>query len=90
MAWERRRDFFVEKTPMAEAVQKAQAGDRRSFIQADPADSVTRGANSDGNVLPRALLAIGPADSALLTLADDAAGCHAGGVAEEITQRQHT
>jgi len=87
MAWERREQYVVRKTPIAEAVRQALASAERPFILADSADSVTGGAYGDGNRLLRALLEMRYADSALLTLTDPeaAAACHTAGVGAEVT-----
>jgi microcystin degradation protein MlrC len=87
MAWARRKDFLVEKTPIREAVQAALASGRRPFILADSADAVTGGAYGDGNILLKELLAMGYGGSALLTLTDPeaAAACHAVGVGGMLT-----
>ncbi len=87
MAWERRQDFLVQKTPIREAVGQALASGARPFVLADSADSVTGGAHGDGNVLLRALLEMGYADSALLTLTDPeaVAACFGAGVGGEVT-----
>ena len=87
MAWERREQFLVRKTPIAEALRQALGSDGRPFVLADSADSVTGGAYGDGNILLRALLETGYDDTALLTLTDPeaAAACHAAGVGREVT-----
>ncbi len=87
MAWERREQFLVRKTPIAEALRQALGSDGRPFVLADSADSVTGGAYGDGNILLRALLETGYDDTALLTLTDPeaAAACHAAGVGGEVT-----
>lgn len=87
MAWEHRKEFLVEKTPIREAVQAALASGRKPFILADSADAVTGGAYGDGNILLNELLAMGYTGSALLTLTDPqaAAACHAAGVGGIIT-----
>jgi microcystin degradation protein MlrC len=87
LAWDRRKDFLVEKTPIVTAVQAALASGRKPFILADSADAVTGGAYGDGNILLTALLAMDYRGSALLTLTDpqSAAACHAAGVGGTIT-----
>jgi microcystin degradation protein MlrC len=86
MAWERRQEYLVRKTPIAEAVRQALAGATRPFVFADSSDSVTGGAYGDGNILLRALLEMGYADTAQLTLTDPGAvsACHAAGVGGEV------
>jgi microcystin degradation protein MlrC len=86
MTWERRQDFLVQKTPIREAVGQALASGARPFILADSADSVTGGAHGDGNILLRALLEMGYADSALLILTDPEAvgACFTAGVGGEL------
>ena len=86
-AWERRKEFLVEKTPIDGAVRAALASGRKPFILADSADAVTGGAYGDGNILLKELLAMGYGGSALLTLTDPqaAAACHAAGVGRTIT-----
>ncbi|HTX54909.1 MAG TPA: M81 family metallopeptidase [Candidatus Baltobacteraceae bacterium] len=87
MAWERRKEFLVEKTPIADAVRAAVASGNKPFILADSADAVTGGAYGDGNVLLRELLIMQFQGSALLTLTDPeaAAACHAAGVGSTLT-----
>ena len=87
MAWERREQYLVRKTPIAEAVRQALASAERPFIFADSSDSVTGGAYGDGNILLRTLLESGYGDTALLTLTDPeaAAACHAAGVGSKVT-----
>jgi microcystin degradation protein MlrC len=87
MAWERRERFLVHKTPIHEAVEQALVSGARPFVLTDSADSVTGGAHGDGNVLLRALLEMGYADSALLTVTDPGAvaACAATGVGGEVT-----
>jgi microcystin degradation protein MlrC len=86
MAWERREQYLVRKTPIAEAVRQALASAERPFVFADSSDSVTGGAYGDGNILLRTLLELGYRGTALLTLTDPeaAAACHAAGVGAEV------
>ncbi len=92
MSWREWRGIGVSATssrrlPIADAVRRALASAHRPFVFADSADSVTGGAYGDGNVLLRALLEMGYADTALVTLTDPdaAAACHAAGVGSEVT-----
>ena len=87
MAWERRAQYLVRKTPIAEAVRQALAGADRPFVFADSSDSVTGGAYGDGNILLRTLLESSYGDTALLTLTDPeaAAACHTAGVGSKVT-----
>lgn len=87
MAWERRQDFLVQKTPIRGAVGQALASGARPFVLADSADSVTGRAHGDRNVLLRALLELGFVESALLPVTDPeaVAACFAVGMGGEVT-----
>ena len=87
MCWQRRQQYLVRKTPIREAVEKSLAGEGRPWVLADSSDSVSGGGHGDGNALLRELVAMGYADTALLTLTDPeaAAACFAAGVGGEVT-----
>jgi microcystin degradation protein MlrC len=87
MAWERRGQFLVEKTPVSDAVEYAIENDGKPFVLADSSDSVTGGAHGDGNILLRELLAMDYQDTALMTMTDPeaVAACFNAGIGELIS-----
>jgi microcystin degradation protein MlrC len=87
LAWERREQFLVKKTPVREAVDYAQNNDGKPFVLADSSDSVTGGAHGDGNILLRELLATDFKDTALMTLTDPeaVAACFDAGVSGQVS-----
>lgn len=87
LCWERRDDYKVTKTPIAEAVAAALAGEGKPWVLSDASDSVSGGGLGDGNELLRALLEMGYDDTALMTLTDPeaVAACFAAGVGGEVT-----
>ena len=80
--WDRREQFLLTKTPVAEAVQQAIATPGKPVVLADAADSPSAGGNGDGNLLLKELLRIDYRDGAILTVVDPAAAaaCVAAGV----------
>ncbi|MHB1414222.1 MAG: M81 family metallopeptidase [Chloroflexota bacterium] len=85
--WERREQYLVHKPSIREAIETALAAEGRPFVLADTSDSIAGGGYGDGNCLLGELLAMGYADTALLTVTDPAAvaACFAAGVGAELT-----
>ena len=87
MLWERRERFLVQKTPIKEVIETSLASEQRPVVVTDSSDSVSGGGYGDGNLLLKALLEMGYADTALLTITDPeaVAACFPAGVGAEIT-----
>ena len=86
MAWERRKRYVTHKVPLAAAMRQVLADDRRPYILADCADSVSGGALGDGNDLLRYLIETGYSETAIMTVTDPeaVAACFAAGVGGEV------
>lgn len=87
MAWERREQYLVQKTPIRQAIEQSLASPSQPWVLTDSSDAVTGGGHGDGNALLRELLAMGYASSALLTLTDPeaVAACFTAGVEGEVS-----
>ncbi|MCX6046923.1 MAG: M81 family metallopeptidase [Chloroflexi bacterium] len=85
--WARRRDFALELTLVAAAIQRALVSEIYPFILADSADAPTSGAPGDSTVVLQALLAAQPQKDCLHNIVDSAvvAQMMAAGVGQEIT-----
>ncbi len=87
--WQRREEFRVVKTPVAEAIRQAIGTAGRPVILVDAADGTQGGAEGDSNVLLGELVRTGYSGNALLTMTDPAAAAAAAsaGVGATITVR---
>jgi microcystin degradation protein MlrC len=73
LAWDRRHEFLVRCTPVAEAIQiaaSARDGDGGPIVLADTADNPGAGAPCDGTILLRSILEQGVENAALAALWD--------------------
>ena len=88
VCWERRADFAVRPTPVAEAIADAMAAPPGSvYVLADVADSGASGTAGDGTVVLRGLLDAGARSAAVAQImdADAVAACIAAGVGSEVS-----
>lgn len=69
-AWRARREFLVDKPPLAEALDQALAHRRRPVILSDAADATNAGAPGDSTAVLRALLDRGTSAPAYLSVVD--------------------
>ncbi|MDP9472883.1 MAG: MlrC C-terminal domain-containing protein, partial [Chloroflexota bacterium] len=86
--WERRADFTIRPTPVAEAIAKAMDGPEGSvYVLADIADSGASGTAGDGTTVLRALVEAGARSAAVAQIMDSeaVAACIAAGVGSEVT-----
>jgi microcystin degradation protein MlrC len=70
LAWQWRRRFLFQPTPLSEAIQRAKEIDGGPVILVDCADSPNAGATGDSTSVLRALVESDFRETALLTLAD--------------------
>ena len=70
LAWQMRRRFLFQPTPLSEALERAKEIDGGPVILVDCADSPNAGATGDSTAVLRALLESGSQETVLLTLAD--------------------
>jgi microcystin degradation protein MlrC len=87
MAWQRRRDFLYQRTPVPDALRIARETLGGPIVLADAGDGTAGGAEGDSTVLLRALLdspVPGPC-LLLLTDPDAVARCAAAGVGAELS-----
>lgn len=85
--WERRADFAVRPTPVADAIARALAAPEGSvFVLADVADSGASGTAGDGTVILRGLIEAGARSAAVAQIRDPeaVAACVAAGVGATV------
>jgi microcystin degradation protein MlrC len=88
VCWERRADFAVRPTPVAEAIAEAMAAPAGSvYVLADVADSGASGTAGDGTTVLRGMLDAGARSAAVAQIMDReaVAACIAAGVGAELT-----
>ncbi len=88
ICWERRTDFTIRPTPVAEAIERAMAGPEGSvYVLADIADSGASGTAGDGTTVLRALMEAGARSAAVAQIMDPeaVAACITAGVGSEVT-----
>jgi len=88
ICWERRSDFTIRPTLVAEAIREAMAGpDGSVFVLADIADSGASGTAGDGTTLLRELIEARARSAAVAQIMDPeaVAACVEAGVGAEVT-----
>ena len=88
ICWERRDDFTIHPTPVADAIAEAMAAPEGSvYVLADIADSGASGTAGDGTVVLRGLIEAGARSAAVAQVMDREAveACVAAGVGSEVT-----
>lgn len=88
LCWERRADFAIRPTPVADAVAAAMAAPEGSvYVLADIADSGASGTAGDGTVVLKGLLDAGARAAAVAQImdAEAVAACVAAGVGSALT-----
>ncbi|GIW04530.1 MAG: microcystinase C [Thermomicrobiales bacterium] len=88
ICWERRADFAVKPTPVADAISEAMAAPPGSvYVLADIADSGASGTAGDGTVVLKHLLEANARSAAMAQIMDReaVAACIAAGVGAEVT-----
>lgn len=87
LAWERRRQFLVERTPIPEALRLARETEGGPVVLADSSDATSGGAEGDSTWLLRGLLESPVPGRSLLMMVDPeaVAACAAAGVRAEVT-----
>ena len=88
ICWERRTDFAIRPTPVADAIAEAMAAPPGSvYVLADIADSGASGTAGDGTVVLKGLLDAGARSAAVAQIMDReaVAACIAAGVGSEVT-----
>jgi len=88
ICWDRRDDFTIRPTSVADAIREAMDGRAGSvFVLADIADSGASGTAGDGTALLRGLMDAGARSAAVAQIMDPAAvaACVAAGVGAEVT-----
>ena len=87
--WRRRRRFYVDLTPLADAVRAAVSAPKGPVILADGADAPSGGAPGDSPAILSALLAAGVDAETLINIVDPAAVDSAikAGVGNEVSLR---
>ncbi len=87
LAWGRRHEFLVRKTPMAEAVRRAAAADGGTCVVSDSGDNTFGGAAGDSTELLKALFEHAPDLPAIVFVTDPPAVAAAieAGVGQTVT-----
>jgi microcystin degradation protein MlrC len=88
ICWERREDFTIHPTPVADAIAEAMAGEEGSvYVLADIADSGASGTAGDGTEILRGLIAARARSAAVAQImdAEAVAACIAAGVGSTAT-----
>src|ERR671917_261567 len=88
VCWERRAEFAIRPTPVAEAIAEAMTAPAGSvYVLADIADSGASGTAGDGTVVLRGLLDAGARSAAVAQIMDReaVAACVAAGVGSTVT-----
>ena len=88
ICWDRRDDFDIHPTPVADAVREAMAGEPGSvYVLADISDSGASGTAGDGTTILRELLAQKARSAAWRRswIADAVHACEAAGVGATVT-----
>jgi microcystin degradation protein MlrC len=85
-AWQNRRRFHYQRTPVSEALRRAREGEGGPYVLADTADATSGGAEGDSTWLLRGLLAEPVPGQSLVLICDPeaVAACVAAGVREEV------
>ena len=87
LAWQHRRDFLRERTPVPEALRTARQTTGGPVVLADASDGTAGGAEGDSTVLLQALLDFPVPGPCLLLITDPEAvrQCVAAGIGAEVT-----
>jgi len=88
-AWELRRRWLVQPTPVREAVERAMRATEGPIILADIADSGAGGTAGDGTAILQCLLEMGAKGAAICSISDQEAidKCLAAGVGATLTMK---